>query len=122
MNNITSKNQNSCEYCTPDESSCCIFIDPLTKDYFYHHTTGIWDDHADEFYYEQIYINYCPWCGRKLDTSEYAEWEDISNITFAPTIRCSKCKTTFPIFATDDGKCFYPSYCPNCKTNMKIPY
>lgn len=43
-----------------------IFIDSLTCEYYLDIETAIWDDYDDDFYHEKEYINYCPWCGRKL--------------------------------------------------------
>lgn len=48
-----------------------------------------------------------------------AEWEDISHITFEPTMRCSECWVDFPIPVKDNGECVYPNYCPHCGADMR---
>lgn len=51
-----------CRYCDYESYENQIFIDSLTGEYYLDIETPIWDD----FYHEKEYINYCPWCGRKL--------------------------------------------------------
>lgn len=55
-----------CDYCNYELSSCEIFIDPLDNSWYINHQTSQWDDYDDDWIYDRIYINYCPWCGRKL--------------------------------------------------------
>ena len=40
------------------------FIDPLDGNYYLDIET--WDDHNDDIAHRREYINYCPWCGRRL--------------------------------------------------------
>lgn len=41
--------------------------DPLSHDYYLDIETSEWDEYDDEFVHQTEYINYCPWCGRKLN-------------------------------------------------------
>lgn len=41
-------------------------IDPLTNEYYLDIETMTWDSYDDDFFHDKKYINYCPWCGRKL--------------------------------------------------------
>lgn len=57
-----------CEYCDGkhEYSYCTIYKEPLTGDYYLSIRTSEWDNVDDDFVYEQLFIDYCPWCGRKL--------------------------------------------------------
>lgn len=55
-----------CIYCDYTSNDCEIFIDPLDGEYYLDHETGEWDTYYDGYIHDRIYINYCPWCGRKL--------------------------------------------------------
>ena len=48
-----------CKYC-----ECCIFIDSLDGNYYLDILT--WNAYDDDIAHQRNYINYCPWCGRKL--------------------------------------------------------
>ena len=55
-----------CKYCNCDSNECCIFVDPLDNNYYLDIETSEWDDYDDDFVHLKEYIDYCPWCGRKL--------------------------------------------------------
>lgn len=55
-----------CQYCDYNSNECCIFIDPLNRNYYLDIETSEWDEYDDEFVHQREYVNYCPWCGRKL--------------------------------------------------------
>ena len=55
-----------CRYCDYESDDNRIFIDPLTNEYYLDIETSEWDDYDDGFVHQKGYINYCPWCGRKL--------------------------------------------------------
>lgn len=55
-----------CNYCDTNSNECCIYIDPLSNDYYLDIETSEWDEYDDGFVHHIEYINYCPWCGRKL--------------------------------------------------------
>ena len=56
-----------CKYCDYDSTDCEIFQDSENKRWYINHQTTSWDDYYDDWIYDHIYINYCPWCGRKLE-------------------------------------------------------
>lgn len=58
-----------CEYCDINDPFCEIFQEyPFTdNDWFLKVQTIHWDNYDDDWEYEQININYCPYCGRKLN-------------------------------------------------------
>ena len=56
-----------CNYCEENSSECCIYIDPLSNDYYLDIETSEWDYYDDGYIHQKEYINYCPWCGRKLN-------------------------------------------------------
>lgn len=59
-----------CNYCDTNSNECCIYIDPLSNDYYLDIETSEWDEYDDEFIqfiHQREYIKYCPWCGRKLN-------------------------------------------------------
>ena len=55
-----------CDYCDYNSSKCCIFKDPLTNDWYLNVETFQWDEYSDGYIYQKEYINYCPYCGKKL--------------------------------------------------------
>lgn len=55
-----------CQYCDYNSNECRIFIDPLDRNYYLDIETSEWDEYDDEFVHQREYVNYCPWCGRKL--------------------------------------------------------
>lgn len=55
-----------CRYCNYESDDNRIFIDPLTNEYYLDIETMVWDSYDDGFFHDKEYINYCPWCGRKL--------------------------------------------------------
>lgn len=61
--------ENKCPYCSEDKDTNGwddIYQDSLTGDWYIHHRTCEWDKYDDDYVYDKIYINYCPWCGKKL--------------------------------------------------------
>lgn len=54
---------NQCDYNSPDNQ---IYIDPLTDDYYMDIEISEWDQYDGGYIRQRIYIDYCPWCGRKL--------------------------------------------------------
>lgn len=56
-----------CKYCDDDSYECCVFIDPLDNQWYMDIETSEWDYYDDGFVHHREYINYCPWCGRKLN-------------------------------------------------------
>lgn len=55
-----------CKYCDQHSNDCCIYFDPLIKEWYEDIETFEWDDYDDEYVHQKNYINYCPYCGRKL--------------------------------------------------------
>lgn len=55
-----------CRYCNYESYDNRIFIDPLTNEYYLDIETMVLDSYDDGFFHDKEYINYCPWCGRKL--------------------------------------------------------
>ena len=55
-----------CKYCDSHSNDCCIYSDPLTKEWYEDIETFEWDDYDDGYVHQKNYINYCPYCGRKL--------------------------------------------------------
>lgn len=55
-----------CKYCDQHSNDCCIYFDPLTKEWYEDIETLEWDDYDDGYVHQRNYINYCPYCGRKL--------------------------------------------------------
>lgn len=60
----------SCEYCNDNSSDCRIFEDPLDGQWYLEIQTSEWNDYDDDFVYIREYINYCPYCSRKLGVDE----------------------------------------------------
>lgn len=56
-----------CDSCNPNSDKREIFEEYLSHDFYIFHQTGEWDEYGDDWIYDKIYINYCPWCGRRLD-------------------------------------------------------
>ena len=56
-----------CKYCDPHSDDCCIWYEPLTKEWYEDIQTGEWDEREDEYVHQKNYIKYCPYCGRKVD-------------------------------------------------------
>lgn len=56
-----------CKYCDQHSNDCCIYSDSLTKEWYEDIETFEWDDYDDGFVHQKNYINYCPYCGRKLE-------------------------------------------------------
>ena len=63
-----------CRYCNYESDDNQIFIDPLINEYYLDIETMIWDSYNEDFFHDKEYINYCPWCGRKL-TNEISLWK-----------------------------------------------
>lgn len=55
-----------CKYCDYDSDECCVFVDSLDKQYYLDIETSEWDQYDDGYVHCKEYINYCPYCGRKL--------------------------------------------------------
>ena len=55
-----------CKHCDYNSDDNEIFIDPLTNDHYIEIQTSHWDEYNIDWDYERLYINYCPYCGRKL--------------------------------------------------------
>lgn len=55
-----------CKYCDQHSNDCCIYFDSLTKEWYEDIETFEWDDYDDGYVHQKNYINYCPYCGRKL--------------------------------------------------------
>lgn len=56
-----------CKYCNPEESDCCVWIEPLDKTWYLEVQTGEWNTYEDDWFYEIVYgIKYCPFCGKEL--------------------------------------------------------
>jgi len=61
-----SNKKGMCIYCDYDSSRNMIYKDPLTNEWFLDIITDEWDNVAEERIHHREYINYCPYCGRKL--------------------------------------------------------
>lgn len=57
-----------CNYCNENSYECEIFRGG--NGYYLDVETFTWDDYYDENIHIRVDINYCPYCGRKLDWSE----------------------------------------------------
>ena len=55
-----------CEYCDYNSNYNEIFQDGLTGDYYLDIQTSQWDEYSDDYIHDKLFINYCPYCGRKL--------------------------------------------------------
>ncbi len=56
-----------CRYCDYNSEANRIFIDPLDGEYYLDIETSEWDEYDDDYVHQREYIDYCPWCGRKLE-------------------------------------------------------
>ena len=57
-----------CKYCDYDSDDNEVFIDPLTNEWYLSVETFEWDDWEDEYIHKKVYgIQYCPYCGRRLN-------------------------------------------------------
>ena len=54
-----------CNYCDEDSYECEVFRGD--NGYYLDVETFEWDDYYDENVHIRLDINYCPYCGRKLD-------------------------------------------------------
>lgn len=61
-----------CKHCDYNSKDCKIFIDSLTKDWYFSLNTGEWDPIDNDNVFERVYLyeNRCPFCGRYL-TPQY---------------------------------------------------
>lgn len=55
-----------CERCNPDSYGNRIYLDDKTNKWYLDIETSDWDDYNDYFFHQREYIDFCPWCGRKL--------------------------------------------------------
>lgn len=55
-----------CKYCDGNSDECQIWIDPLDDEYYLDIETSEYDEYNDDYVHQREYINYCPFCGRKL--------------------------------------------------------
>ena len=56
-----------CEYCDGDSYESCVWVDPLTNEYYLDIETSEWDDYDDGFCSSQRIYKLLPYCGRKLN-------------------------------------------------------
>lgn len=60
-----------CKFCNYNSEYNEIYKEPLTDEWYLEVQTSEWDSYNDDYFYERVYgINYCPYCGRKLNTKE----------------------------------------------------
>lgn len=59
-NQIERFGNDMCNYCEENSPECCIYIDPLSNDYYLDIETSEWDEYDDGFVHHIEYINYCP--------------------------------------------------------------
>lgn len=62
-----------CKFCNNNSDYCCIFIDPLDNQYYLDVETSTWDEYNDGFIHQREYINYCPYCGKKLNDTNQSD-------------------------------------------------
>ena len=55
-----------CRYCNYNSEDNRIFIDPLDGEYYLDIETSEWDEYDDGYVHQREYIDYWPWCGKKL--------------------------------------------------------
>lgn len=55
-----------CDYCNYESDSNEIFQDWKDGSHYLSVQTSQWDNCDDDWVYEKIFINYCPYCGRDL--------------------------------------------------------
>ena len=53
----------SCDYNSPNNQ---IYKEPMTNEWYMDIETFAWDYDDEDYIHQREYINYCPWCGRKL--------------------------------------------------------
>lgn len=58
-----------CVECDPRSYVATVFRDDRTGQWVLETTTCEWDNYNDDYIYSYTPINYCPFCGRKLDSS-----------------------------------------------------
>lgn len=56
-----------CNNCDINSNECCIYINPLSNDYYLDIEISERDGYDYGYIHHRVYINYCPWCGRKLN-------------------------------------------------------
>lgn len=56
-----------CDYNSPNNQ---IYKEPMTNEWYLDIEIFEWDGYDDGFVHQKEYINYCPWCGRKLVETE----------------------------------------------------
>ena len=54
-----------CNYCDENSYECEVFRGD--NGYYLDVETSEWDDYYDGFIHIELDINYCPYCGRKLE-------------------------------------------------------
>lgn len=59
-----------CRYCDENSYECEVFYDERNDNYYLDIETSEWDEYYDEIVHIQLDINYCPYCGRKLDEED----------------------------------------------------
>lgn len=55
-----------CDRCDPHLYDSDILYDYDSKSWYLDIETGEWNTYNDDFIHQRVWINYCPWCGRKL--------------------------------------------------------
>lgn len=55
-----------CKYCDENSYECEIFYDERNDNYYLDIETSEWDEYDDDFVHQEVEINFCPYCGRKL--------------------------------------------------------
>ena len=71
-----------CEYCDINSDKCCVFADSLTNDWYLNIETSQWDQYNDGWVYHREYINYCPYCGRRLENIKADTEERLKKLIF----------------------------------------
>lgn len=55
-----------CKFCDYNSPYNEVFVDTLNGNHYIEIKTSHWDEYNDDWDYERLYINYCPYCGEKL--------------------------------------------------------
>lgn len=57
-----------CDYCDIESDKCEVFhAFPYTDyDWYLVVKTHHWDAYNDDWFYDRVFINFCPYCGRDL--------------------------------------------------------
>lgn len=55
-----------CKYCDENSYECEIFYDERNDNYYLDIETSEWNEYDDGFVHQEIEINFCPYCGKKL--------------------------------------------------------